>query len=118
MFEVLAYIHTNISSQLNIEEVSARFGYSKWHFCRKFRNFSGMTFGEYVRTYRVRLAAIDIIKNKKITDTALSYGYESISGFNKAFLKEFGCFPREYKKTGARMCALLRKKEDEYVQFI
>lgn len=97
MFEVLKYIHEHITAHLNVAEVAAHFGYSKWYFCEKFRLFTKKTFNEYVRSYRMQAAAIDILSGKKVLDIAFDYGYDSMGGFNKAFLKEFGCLPREYK---------------------
>lgn len=96
MFEVLKYIHQNIDTRLVATEVAHHFGYSKWYFCEKFRSFTGKTFVEYVRFYRMQLAAIDILSGKKISDVAMDYGYDTISGFNKAFLSEYGCLAREY----------------------
>ena len=115
MFAVLSYIHENITRQIGVADTAAHFGYSKWHFCKKFREFSGVTFTEYVRRYRVQLAAIDILGGKKITDVAFDYGYDTLSGFNKAFLKEYGCMPREYKRQ-AKDCQLYyeRRKNTMY----
>ena len=98
MYEVLKYIHNNIEKHLELSDVANLFGYSKWHFCSKFHKYTGKSFVKYVRHYRLQLAAIDIISDKKITDVAIAYGYETLGGFNKAFLEEFGCLPREYKK--------------------
>lgn len=97
MYDVLKYIHENIDKKLSLAEVSNVFGYSKWHFCSKFQNYTGKTFVKYVRYYRLQLAALDILMGKSATETALDYGYETLGGFNKAFLAEFGCLPREYK---------------------
>ena len=98
MYHVLKYIHENINEQITVTDTAERFGYSKWHFSKKFHQATNMTFNEYVRRYRIQLAAIEILQDKKVTDVALSCGYDTVSGFNKAFLKEYGCFPREYKK--------------------
>jgi len=115
VYEVLSYIHENICETLDISTVSSHFGYSKWHFCKKFREYTSTTFGEYVRHYRVSLAAIDILDGKKITDVAMDYGYDTLGGFNKAFLKEYGCLPREYRKY-AKDCQLHyeRRKNSMY----
>ena len=94
----LKYIHSNVEKHLELSDVATLFGYSKWHFCSKFHKYTGKSFVKYVRHYRLQLAAIDIISDKKITDVAIAYGYETLGGFNKAFLAEFGCLPREYKK--------------------
>lgn len=98
MFEVLRYIHENIDKSLELSDIAELFGYSKWHFCSKFHNYTGKSFVKYVRHYRLQLAALDILSGKKSTDVALNFGYETLGGFNKAFLAEFGCLPREYKK--------------------
>lgn len=96
--EVLKYIHEHISEALPASEMARKFGYSKWYFCTRFKNYTGRTFVEYVRHYRIQLAALDILSGAKILDVAVSYGYDSVGGFNKAFLKEYGCSPTEYRK--------------------
>jgi len=98
MYEVLKYIHENIKSRLNLSETSEKFGYSRWHFCKKFTEYTGQNFLDYVRHTRLSFASMDILKGSKIADVAMDYGYDTIGGFNKAFLKEYGCMPREYKK--------------------
>jgi len=98
MFEVLKYIHENIKNELTLAETANKFGYSKWHFCTKFHEYTGRSFSKYVRHFRIRLAALDILEGAKIIDIATMYGYDSTGGFNKAFLTEFGCYPSEYKK--------------------
>lgn len=98
MYNILKYIHDNIDKKLDLNSVAAAFGYSKWHFCSKFHSYTGKSFVKYVRHYRLQLAAIDIISGVKITDVAVNYGYDTLGGFNKAFLAEFGCLPREYIK--------------------
>ncbi len=98
MYEVLSFLQENIHMHLSASETAARFGYSKWYFCKRFSEYTGQNFSEYVRHTRVSLAALEILNGGKITDICLRYGYDSIGGFNKAFLKEYGCLPREYRK--------------------
>ena len=98
MYEILKYIHENIHTKLELNNIAVRFGYSKWHFCSKFHSYTGKTLTEYIRHYRLQLAALDILTGKKITQVAMEYGYDTLSGFNKAFLCQYGCLPREYKK--------------------
>lgn len=98
MYNVLKYIHENIKTPLTAVETAAKFGYSKWYFCSKFHAYTGKSFVKYVRHFRLQLACLDILDGKKITDVAMDYGYDDISGFNKAFLAEFGCYPKKYKQ--------------------
>lgn len=97
MYKVLKYIHENIKKELNLSDVAEKFGYSKWHFSSKFHKYTGKTFTKYVRHFRIQLSALDILENKKIVDVAMEYGYDTVGGFNKAFVSEFGCYPSEYK---------------------
>ena len=89
MYETLKYIHDNIDSNLQAETVAKRFGYTKWYFCKLFHEYTGYSFVKYVRKFRLQIASFDILAGEKISDVALKHGYESISGFNKAFLAEF-----------------------------
>ena len=116
MFKVLKYIHDHITEPLSIEEVADFFGYSKWHFCRKFREYTHTTFIEYVRHYRIQLASIDILQGKKLTKVAMDYGYDTVGGFNKAFLKEYGCFPTEYKKQAKESQLYYERKKQSMYQ--
>lgn len=105
MVEVLKYIHDHIRTPLSMAAVARQLGYSKWYFCTRFRAFTGRTFVEYIRHCRIQLAALDILQGKKITDVAMDYGYDTLSGFSKSFLRVYGCVPSEYK-THARECQL------------
>jgi len=98
MYQVLKYIHDHIDQKLQISDLAAQFHYSKCHFCVKFRQYTGSSVTEYIRHYRMQLAALDILTGRKALDVACAYGYDSLSGFNRAFLTEYGCLPREYKK--------------------
>ncbi len=98
MYDVLKYIHEHICEELSLVALADRFGYSKWHFCTKFHEYTGKTLVKYIRHYRLQLAALDLLNDGKSVDVAADYGYDSVSGFNKAFLAEFGCYPSEYKK--------------------
>jgi pyruvate-formate lyase/AraC-like DNA-binding protein len=97
MYEVLKYINENLCCKLTLDGISRQYGYSKWHFCDRFKQYTGITFSQYVRHRRMQMAALDVLKGRKLTDIALDYGYETQNGFNKSFLTEFGCLPTEFK---------------------
>ena len=98
MIGILKYVHNHIREPLLAENVAVEFGYSRCYFCERFKEFTGRTFVEYVRHYRIQMAALDILAGEKVLDVAVKYGYDGASGFNKAFLKEYGCNPTEYRK--------------------
>ena len=98
MFGVIKYVNDNLNKCISAEDTAELFGYSKWYFCEAFKRYTGQTFVEYVRSVRMQHAAIDILDGKKVLDVALAYGYDTPSGFNKAFIKQFGCYPTDYRK--------------------
>ncbi|GGG08795.1 AraC family transcriptional regulator [Paenibacillus albidus] len=51
---------------------------------------------EYVRSRKLSLAAVELFSGKRIIDIALDYGFETQSGFTKAFRKAFGYSPSQY----------------------
>lgn len=63
---------------------------------------------EYVRRRKLSLAAIELFNGRKIIDIALDYGFETQSGFTKAFRKEFGYSPTQYM---ARMTGYVKAKQ-------
>jgi AraC family transcriptional regulator len=52
---------------------------------------------EYVRNSRLFYAASELTSERKIIDIAIDYGFETHSGFSKAFRRYFGCPPEAYR---------------------
>ncbi len=98
MYDVIRYINENIGKKLTLEGVAQNFGYSKWYFCEKFKSYTGVTFGTYMQSKRMQLAVSDLLRGEKILDIANDYGYEGPSGFNKAFFKQYDCYPSDFKR--------------------
>ena len=46
----------------------------------------------------------------------MDYGYDTVSGFNKAFLKEYGCSPTEYKKQAKETLLYYKKRRIIMIQ--
>lgn len=106
MYHVLKFLNEHLGSNITQKEVAYTFGYSVAYFAEKFKLYTGCTFHEYVNRRNMQYAAKCIMEGKKITDIAFDLGYNSINGFKKAFHKEFGISPTEYKnkeKVGAKL---------------
>ncbi len=98
MYGVVKYIDENIEEKLTLEEIAEFAGYSKWHFCSLFRRFTGQSFVDYVNDRKMQYAAVDILGGEMVTDVAFKYGFDTCGGFNKAFLRKFGCYPTQFRK--------------------
>jgi AraC family transcriptional regulator len=84
--------------KLNVEKLAARAGFSSYHFCRIFQWEVGYSIMEYVRNRRLFYAASEFSSERKIIDIAIDYGFDTHSGFSKAFRRYFGCSPEQYRE--------------------
>ena len=94
--KTLEYISDNIEQNITLEDLSSNVGYSQYHFIRIFSKEVGINPIEYVRSEKLSYAAKEIFMGERILDVAIKYGYETASGFSKAFKKEFGYTPTKY----------------------
>ncbi|WP_410512179.1 AraC family transcriptional regulator [Paenibacillus sp. BR2-3] len=92
----IQFIENHIKENLTVKDIAAEVGYSVYHLCRVFGLCKGMSVMEYVRSRRLSLAATELFNGRKIIDIALDYGFETQSGFTKAFRKAYGYSPTKY----------------------
>ncbi|MBR6627240.1 MAG: helix-turn-helix transcriptional regulator [Lachnospiraceae bacterium] len=95
---LLEYLNSHYMEDLDLEQVSAEIGFSKFHFSRLFKQYTGYTFCDYVNYCRLRVAEEMLAKpDCSITEIALQSGFPSISTFNRLFKQHKGCSPSEYR---------------------
>lgn len=94
---VLTYIDAHIRETLSGEALAKVAGFSPYHFSRVFQWGVGYSVMEYVRRRRLAFAATELGQGRRILDIALDYGFETHSGFSKAFRRHFGCPPEVYR---------------------
>ena len=98
MAEACLFIAHNCTNPLTLEEVAGHMGMSKSHFAHLFKEFTGMTFLDFLLGERIRRAkALFGNDNARIIDIAFDSGFASISSFNRAFRKYTGLTPSEYR---------------------
>jgi AraC family transcriptional regulator len=93
----LRYIDAQIKEKLSVKKLALRAGFSPYHFCRIFQWNIGYSIMEYVRLRRLVFAASELKSGKYIIDIAVEYGYETHTGFLKAFKRYFGSTPEKYR---------------------
>ncbi|NOW90374.1 helix-turn-helix domain-containing protein [Clostridium beijerinckii] len=86
----IQYIEDNITEKLTVECISKKMGYSTYHFSRIFKEQMSVSLMEYVKDRKLFRAIEDIMLGKRILDVAVEYGYETHSGFTKAFRRKYG----------------------------
>lgn len=99
----MRYIAGALDGPLTVAGIAAQAGYSPFHFRRMFRAAAGMPVMDYVRLQRLAAARRRLLRGEKAIDAALACGFETASGFSRAFRRAFGYSPTTYL---ARMKAL------------
>lgn len=114
--KVQDYIELNIFEPITLKQLSYTAGYSPWYLSRIFKEVTGKTPYDYIRSRRLTMAALILRDgNKKVLDVALDFVFDSQEGFTRAFSKEFGIAPGKYKsKTPPIKLFLPEKAYDTY----
>lgn len=100
MQESLDYIEDHLKAQIDATELADRAGYSLFHYYRLFQLAVGMSVMQYILRRRLIHAIYEIRCGRKRIDVILEYGFDTYSGFYKAFRREFDCTPSVFLKKG------------------
>ena len=96
--EACNYIENNIENEIDIKEIARITNQSTYSINRFFGSMLGITIKEYIRKRRLSLAVYDLQNSdKKITDIAFKYGFNSYDSFCKAFLNQHNVTPTQAK---------------------
>lgn len=95
---VITYINSNYTEEITLEKASSIAGFSKFHFSRLFKQFTGQSYYNYLNQRRVKAAeALLLNPHLSVTDVAMQSGFTSIATFNRVFRQIKDCTPSEYK---------------------
>lgn len=92
------YIEKHIKEEVTLLDLSRVAHFSPWYAHRLFKELTGISPAEYVRKMRLSQSAKRLKQEKcRVTDIANELGFESIDGFTRAFVREFGMTPSAYR---------------------
>ena len=95
---ILKFVENNYMHKISVSEVADRVDFSESHFMRYFKENMGTSFVEYLRDYRLTMAArLLLVSDSTILNIAEEVGFDNLSYFNRAFKKKYGVTPREYR---------------------
>lgn len=93
------YIRQHIRQPITLHMLAEAAGYSPWHSTRIFKESTGKSPFEYIRTERLSLAASRLRdEDIKIIDVAFDFVFQSHEGFTRAFTRQFGVTPQHYNR--------------------
>lgn len=109
---VMTYINEHYMEDISLEDAALFAGFSKCYFSRIFKQFSGLTFSEYLTLKRLN-AATNLLANATcpIGEVARLSGFSSSSTFNRIFRERHHCTPTQYRMMNGPILPLELRKE-------
>ncbi len=95
---VLGRIHTECTSPLSVESLAAQFNYSPSHLAHSFKKQMGTSLYHYVLLRRLQIGREAMLDGVPVKEAYQKCGFGDYAGFYRAFIKEFGLSPQQYKK--------------------
>ena len=98
MNSAMTYIGENYMKELTLEEVASFAGFSKYYFSRVFKEFSGISFSDYLTVKRLNASANLLIHTDlPIREVAKESGFGSVGTFNRVFRESKRCTPTQFR---------------------
>ena len=98
MRDILNYVNDNLTTIKTAEQVANKFFITPAYFSKMFCNTMGVPFVKYLRTKKITLAKIHLMKGDSVTTACYESGFSDYSYFIATFHKETGMTPLQYQK--------------------
>jgi AraC family transcriptional regulator len=98
VIEAIRLVESEAARPVDLQEMAAVAGLSKYHFLRVFRRRTGLTPHQYLISAQLRRAALALTSSRRpVIAVALDSGFGDLSTFNKTFRAAFGRTPTQYR---------------------
>ncbi len=100
--KIFQYVQDHHRQNVSLKKAAAMINLSESAFCKYFKRLSGKTFSDYVNEIRIASACQLLIETEHpISRIASDAGFESLTYFNRVFMKKKGIKPKDLRKFAA-----------------
>lgn len=92
------YIDEHLSEDLSLEKLSRALFVSKYHIAHLFKEEIGMSIHQYISKKRLARCREALLGDIPVTKVYLLFGFHDYSSFYRAFKKEYGISPKDFKE--------------------
>lgn len=96
--EIITWMENHFSQPVTVEDAAKELHYSKYHFCKIFKESVGISFLQYLNILRINHAIRLMENGKTATECCYECGFQSLSHFLKLFKKSTGYTTNQYRK--------------------
>ncbi len=97
--QICDYIYEHLNDDLSVDQLSTVACFSRYHFHRQFTDYMGIGVFKFIQLLRLKRASYQLFfqRDTRIIDIALDAKFEYPESFARAFKKEFGQSPSEFR---------------------
>ena len=92
------YINNHLDEDLSLEQLASFFYVSKYHISHIFKDNMGISLHQYITKKRLQASKNGILSGIPFGQVYQQYGFNDYTSFYRAFKKEFGSSPKDFKE--------------------
>lgn len=101
---VINYIEQNVKYKYTLEDIANHANISMYHLHRIFKALTDKKLMNYVMGRKLASSISELLNsNLRIIDIANEYGFEYEQSYIRAFIREYGISPDEFRKKGSQL---------------